>query len=133
MGTTQHPSRHIFLLETTTEYLSLDMEPQALAMEPQALAMEHLAQIMEHPALVMEHPALVMEHLTPIMEPPALVIKHLATIIKLPSLLTMDPKQPTTLHSLPTTHLLLPPSQSRISIITTIIKALLSSQERTIK
>ena len=119
MGSTQHPSRHIFLLETTTGSLAPAMEPQALAMELQALAMEHPVQIMEHQARIME--------------PPALVIKHLATIIKLPSLLTTVPKQPTTLHSLPTTRPLWLPSQSKISIITTIIKAHLSSQERTTK
>merc|ERR1719370_720515 len=119
MGNTQHPSRHICLLETTTESLAPAMEPLALAMELQALAMEH--------------PVQTMEHLAQIMEPPALVIKHLATIIKLPSLLTMVPKQPTTPHSLRITHPLLPPSQSKISIITTIIKAHLSSQERTTK
>merc|ERR1719239_1078467 len=96
MGSTQHPSLHIFLLVTTTESL--------------ALAMEHLARITE---------------------PPALVIKHLVTIIKLRSLLTMVPKLPTTLHSRPTTHPLWLPSQSKISIIITITKALLTSQERT--
>merc|ERR1719264_1809316 len=117
MGSTQHPSRHIFLLVTTMESLALAMESQALAMELQALAMEHPVQIMEHQARIME--------------PPALAIKHLVTIIKLRSLLTMVPKQPTTLHSRPTTHPLWLPSQSKISIIITITKALLTSQERT--
>merc|ERR1712226_271577 len=57
-----------------------------------------------------------------------MAIKHLATIIKLPSRLTIVPKQPTTLHSPPTTPPLFPPSQSRISIITTITLTLLTSQ-----
>merc|ERR1719158_1908840 len=94
---------------------------------------QHLSRHIFLPEITTESLVQAMEHPAQIMEPPAMAIKHLATIIKLPSRLTIVPKQPTTLHSPPITHPLLPPSQSRTSIITTITLTLLTSQEKTIK